>query len=143
MPLERWRIHRDKSGTADDTDWRGTITSPGSSDRAEPVVTSKPLRSIVCYVVPRDVSNVALAPGGGNCSISGVGITDVDNDETVDAGTTDYVFETSAQASVPYYTPVEIPMFGALRYTVRVTSTASNPAGTTQLRIMVLEVPAE
>lgn len=135
---DRYRLLRIKTALTDDGPWSG-LTQPSSGDVVS--VSWTPATRVFVFLVPLDASDDPVADdNAGTCTLAGIKIADLDADDTVDA--TDLAVRTAALTSVPYYTEVEVPCGGALRYTVELSSLANNATGQTQVAVYVRESEA-
>lgn len=133
MPLiaETWRLHRTKANFTDEA--FGGPTHPGTLES----IRWQPCRAIYVYLAPLNVGGTRVAYSAADTfSIAGIKIADSDVDNTVDA--TDNAVRTATLTGCTYWSEIRIPMGGALRWSVELTS-MDTPATATQCQIWYRE----
>lgn len=128
---DTWRLHRTKANFNDEA-FGGSTHPTTVSD-----VAMKPCRAVVIYVKPLTVADARVAFAAADTfSVTGIKITDLDNDGAVDA--TDDAVRTATLTDCPYWTEIRIPMKAALRWGLEFTA-MDTPTNATQAQIMYRE----
>lgn len=128
---DTWRLHRLKADFLDES--YGGATHPATLES----VHWAPCRAVFVYLVPLTVGGTRVAYSAADTfSITGIKLVDNDVDDAVDA--TDDAVRTATLTGCTYYTEIRIPLGGALRWGVELT-TMDTPATATQVQIRFRE----
>lgn len=141
MPTARadtWRVLRTTADLTDDDDFVGTGTAPDESITAAVSNATKPVTA--AYVTTRFLGDedAVVAPDGATFTLESIKIGDLDRDGEISAG--DLLMSSSPTTGVRVGDEVRVPLGGAVRWTIRVTSITGAPGDAAVVEIHYREV---